>query len=273
MKTRILTALILLPPVIYLIGWSPWWLFLGAVMLTVVLALHEYFRICRASGFQPLPALGYAGAVGTCLAQTWGVLGAPNPTAALLGLFILLTMALALLRNADLKQYLAGVAATVLGVAYIALPLSFFLLLRYRDAEAGPRWVLLLCLVIWSGDICAYLVGRTVGRHRLFARVSPKKTYEGAVAGLGGGLLVAWAFKYWWWKTADLGTVLLLAGLVAVAGQIGDFVESAIKRGAGLKDSGSILPGHGGMLDRIDALLFGAATLWLALTVKDLGLL
>jgi phosphatidate cytidylyltransferase len=106
----------------------------------------------------------------------------------------------------------------------------------------------------------------------LFPRVSPKKTWEGAMAGLAGSLLAAGAYSRWAWRTADLAVVLILAGLIAIAGQVGDLAESAMKRGAGVKDSGGILPGHGGVLDRIDALLFGSAALWLALSLKDLGI-
>ena len=130
----------------------------------------------------------------------------------------------------------------------------------------------MLFLVIWAGDIFAYFIGRTVGRHLLFPRVSPKKTWEGSVAGFAGSLLAAWAYTHWVWRTADMVTVLFLAGLVAMAGQVGDLAESAMKRSAGVKDSGSLLPGHGGMLDRVDALLFGSAVLWLALALKDLGI-
>ena len=130
---------------------------------------------------------------------------------------------------------------------------------------AGSRFLLLLFLVIWAGDICAYLVGRPLGRTPFFARISPRKTWEGALAGLAGSLLAAWAFAHWFWKTADVKTVMLLAAWIAVAGQVGDLVESAIKRGANQKDSGTLLPGHGGFLDRIDSLLFAAPALWLAL--------
>ena len=100
--------------------------------------------------------------------------------------------------------------------------------------------------MIWAGDICAYLVGRPFGRTPFFARISPRKTWEGALAGLAGSLLAAWAFAHWFWKTADVKTVMLIAAWIAVAGQVGDLVESAIKRGANQKDSGTLLPGHGG---------------------------
>jgi phosphatidate cytidylyltransferase len=138
------------------------------------------------------------------------------------------------------------------------------------DAAGGRNLLLLLFLVIWADDTFAYLVGRTIGRNRLFPSISPKKTLEGSVAGLGGSLLVAWGFTSLFWQTASWKKAMLLAGIVAVFGQIGDLAESAIKRGASVKDSGSVLPGHGGLLDRVDSLLFGAPVLWLSLAIWEL---
>jgi phosphatidate cytidylyltransferase len=130
--------------------------------------------------------------------------------------------------------------------------------------------MLLLFLVIWADDTLAYLVGRAIGRKRLFPSISPHKTLEGSLAGLVGSLLVAWGFAGLFWQTASMKKVILLAVLVAVFGQIGDLAESAMKRGANLKDSGSALPGHGGLLDRVDSLLFGAPVLWLSLVIVGL---
>ena len=272
MKTRILTALLLFPPAIYLIGWSPLWLFLAAVMLVAGLSLHEYFVICRASGFKVLAVLGYAGAGGACLAQAYAVRDGPNLTVAVLGGFLLLTFSVALVRLSELKDYLPAVAATSLGVLYIGIPFSFLISLRFKDPASGFHWIFVLFLVIWAGDILAYFTGRAVGRHLLFPSASPNKTWEGALAGLAGSLFATWGYARWVWKSADVIIVLILAALIAVAGQVGDLAESAMKRGADLKDSGSILPGHGGILDRVDALLFGSAVLWLALSLRDLGI-
>jgi phosphatidate cytidylyltransferase len=268
MKSRILTALVLLPPVVYLIGWSPSWLFLLAVTLTVEASLYEYFLICRNAGLPSIPAIGYAGGAALCLAQAAALFFPANLTLAVLGLFLLVTLSLALVWTVDLKEYLQAVSSTMFGILYVGFTLSCLIPLRYSDPVKGQKLILLLFLVIWAGDICAFFVGRSVGRHFVFPRVSPKKTVEGAVGGLAGSLLIAWAFVHGFWQTADLKKVILLAALIAVAGQVGDFAESAMKRGAGMKDSGAILPGHGGLLDRIDALLFGAATLWLALSIK-----
>jgi len=270
MKPRILTALILLPPVVCVLGWSPWWLFLVALIAVVEVALREYFHICRHSGFTTFPVAGYLGAAAICLAQAAALKFPEIPlTLVTLALFGLLTMTFAPLWTENLKQYLAGAATTILGVLYVGWSLAVLIPLRFSDEAKGRYLILLLFLVIWAGDICAYFVGRTMGRHLLFPRVSPKKTVEGAIGGLAGSLLVAWGLTHWFWHTADWRKVMLLAGLINVAGQVGDFVESAMKRGAELKDSGTILPGHGGMLDRIDALLFGSVALWLVLALDN----
>ena len=272
MKTRILTALLLFPPAIYLIGWSPLWLFLLAVLVLAGLALHEYFAICRASGFHGLSAIGYAGAAGVCLAEAHTARGGSHLTFAALALFLLLLLSAALFQIRDLKDYLAAAGSTAFGVIYVGLPIAFLIPIRFKDPESGFHWIFVLFLVIWAGDIFAYFTGRTMGRHLLFPTISPKKTWEGAVAGFAGSLLAAAVYTHWVWKRADLTIVLILAGLIAIAGQVGDLAESAMKRGANLKDSGSILPGHGGILDRVDALLFGSVVLWMALRLMELGI-
>lgn len=268
MKLRVITAAFLIPPVIYLIGWSPQWLFLLAILITVEISLHEYFSLFRAAGFRVLPVLGYLGGALVCLCQATG-----NPThwvMALATLWLLLVMATGMWRIQDLKEYLGAVTATFFGICYVALTLSLLYEIRYAVPEDGRRYVLLLFLVIWADDIFAYLVGRSLGKHLIFPRVSPKKTVEGSSGGLLGSLLVAWAFTHWFWQTADLKSVMILALIVAVAGQLGDLAESALKRGANVKDSGTLLPGHGGMLDRIDSLLFGVPALWLCLYLRGI---
>lgn len=276
MKSRILTALILIPPAIYLIGWSPLWLFAAAAALVGILALREYFQICGLNGHKVYQAVGYASVALQCVAAAVAIhrggLAEPSVTAAMFPLLVFLAPIALLVQKKDSKHPLVPVWNFSLGILYIGVPLSLLILVRFLDPASGFHWIFLLFLVIWAGDISAYFVGRTIGRHLLFPRVSPKKTVEGAVAGLLGSLLVTWGFASWVWKTADLKWVIFLAALIAIAGQVGDLVESALKRRAGLKDSGTILPGHGGILDRIDALLFGSATLWLALSLKDLGI-
>jgi len=283
MKLRFLTALLLIPPVIYLIGWSPKWLLLAAVIAAVELCLYEFFQLCRHAEFQPLATLGYLAGAAICAARAADVDGIELYSLLLLIALVLITLLVALVTSHDLKTYLGAVSTTLFGVVYIALGLSCLIPLRFSylshavlrvagmpDAAGGRNLLLLLFLVIWADDTFAYLVGRTIGRNRLFPSISPKKTLEGSVAGLGGSLLVAWGFTSLFWQTASWKKAMLLAGIVAVFGQIGDLAESAIKRGASVKDSGSVLPGHGGLLDRVDSLLFGAPVLWLSLAIWEL---
>lgn len=282
MLKRTVTAILMIPPVLYLIGWSPKWLFLLAVVLGAMLALHEYFGLCRAMSFKVFPWTGYAAVAVLCVAQTFPRRLSFSVITFLLAAFLLIIPTAAMRRSVNLKDYLVANAATLFGILYIGLSLSFLLPIRFDTRSfggealvgglnwlpplsAGSRLLLLLFVVIWAGDICAYLVGRPLGRTPFFARISPRKTWEGALAGLAGSLLAGWGFAHWFRRTADLKTVILLAGWIAVAGQIGDLVESSIKRGADQKDSGTILPGHGGFLDRIDSLIFAAPALWLAL--------
>jgi phosphatidate cytidylyltransferase len=279
MNLRVLTALVLIPPVVYLIGWSPKWLLLAAVVAVVELCLYEFFQLCRQADFKPLSALGYLAGAAVCAVRAWETNGAETYSLLLLVAFVLTTLTVALVTSRDLKTYLGATTTTIFGVVYIGLTFSCLFPLRFsqlgvrslglpeRDPSAGRNLLLLLFLVVWSDDTFAYLVGRTVGRRILFPSISPKKTLEGSLAGFAGSLLVAWVFTGLFWQTASLKAVILLAGLVALFGQIGDLAESAMKRGANMKDSGSVLPGHGGMLDRVDSLLFGAPVLWLSLVI------
>jgi len=280
MLKRTLTALLLIPPVVYLIGWSPKWLFVLAVVGGVVLALREYFALCRAMGYQVFPWIGYVAGAVLSVVQVPPARWHFHPVAVFLVALVLLIPTLAMRRSTELKDYLAATSVTFFGILYIGLSLSCLIPIRFEShliggyplgggwvqPVEGPELILLLFLVIWAGDTCAYLVGRPFGHTPFFARISPRKTWEGSLAGLAGSLLAGWGFAHWFWRTADMKTVILLAAWIAVAGQVGDLVESAIKRGANQKDSGTLLPGHGGFLDRIDSLIFAAPALWMAMS-------
>ncbi len=270
MKLRILTAVPLALVVLWLILQAPEWLFLLALLVTVERCLYEFFNLSRLAGLAAFPAVGYAAGGAICLAQAAEIRVRGSWVWSVLVLFILLTLALALKWTGHFKQYLAATSATLFGVLYVAFSLSWLVPLRWAEPSVGRHLMLLLFLVIWAGDIFALLIGRWVGRTLLLPRISPKKTVEGAVGGLGGSLLVAWVVGRWFWRTTGLKTVILLGGFVALAGQIGDLVESALKRGAEVKDAGTLLPGHGGLIDRVDSLLFGTPTLWLALAIQNL---
>jgi phosphatidate cytidylyltransferase len=179
-----------------------------------------------------------------------------------------------------LDRVLPDAARGLFGLVYVAYPLTLVPLIWNRPEGDGKPLLLFLMVCVWSGDIAALYVGRRWGRNKL-TRLSPNKTWEGAFASVGGSLLAGLAVVLAGnlLSTYESNTILhivepvwqsaVLAVIINVAAQLGDLLESAIKRGAGVKDSGTILPGHGGVLDRIDALLVAAPVLWCVLLLKD----
>jgi phosphatidate cytidylyltransferase len=286
---RIATAVVLIPIVLALILRAPVPVLAAVAAIVALLTIREFLQLTKSYGVQPLrwPTYIFAAIFFAFLGLN---LGGQKPLpataifiyclafAAAIVPFVALTVAM---RRVELRGGYPAAAASVFAFTYIALPLG--MLVQLRQQWAGAFYLLYLLLVVWAGDIFAYFVGKAIGRHRMAPRISPKKTWEGAVASLVASVAVGWLlFQY----SLQISTALLRAGLIErrdglfgleqpaagpvialtiglnVAAQLGDLVESLIKRGAGVKDSGAILPGHGGMLDRIDALLFAAPVLW-----------
>jgi phosphatidate cytidylyltransferase len=267
MKLRILTALVMAPLAFWIVGWSPEWLFLLVLLVTVERGLYEFFAISLQAGFKTVPVIGYVAAGALCLAQAYelrrpGILW----PAILIILVLAFLLALIVARRgpAGPKHFLSGTVATLFGIFYIGFTLSWLLPMRFSTPPGGRNLTLLLFLVIWSGDIFALLVGRSFGRTPLAPRISPQKTVEGSMGGLIGSLVIGWAFAHWFWQTEPLKTVILFIVLIAVVGQAGDLLESGLKRACEVKDSGTLLPGHGGLLDRIDSLMLAVPALWIA---------
>jgi len=293
MKLRILTALVLIPPALYVLYKAPLWVFLLVLLAVVGRNLYEYVGMVRQMGAESLPVIAYVACGALCVGQCVDLRNRGFWVPALLASVLPLTMFLGLFQAKDLREYLGTVSSTVLGILYVGFNLSCLVPLGFDShiaastvrtlwgrgvptavfAESSPGRDLLvfLFLIVWVGDAFAYFLGRALGRTPLFPRVSPKKTLEGSVAGLLGSLLVGWVFAQWKWHGADGWRVIILAGSVAAAGQVGDLAESALKRGSNLKDSGSLLPGHGGLLDRMDSLLFAIPVLWAMLAFKSRG--
>lgn len=266
MKLRFLTALVMAPLAFWIIGWAPEWLFLLVLLAIVERGLYEFFALSRNAGFKTVPGIGYAAGGALCLAQAaeihWpGTLG--SCFLVVLVASVLLTLTMGLRWPSEPKHFLSATAATIFGFLYIGFTLSWLVPLRFSVLSGGRNLALFLFLVIIVGDIFALFVGRAVGRTPLCPQISPKKTVEGAIGGLFGSLIVAWVFTYWFWQTEPMKTAILYAGLTAVVGQVGDLVESALKRAGDVKDSGTLLPGHGGLLDRIDSLVFAVPALWM----------
>ncbi len=271
---RILTAAVLIPLVVILILWGPLWLMMLAAWAVAELALYEYLALAEASGSRTPRWL----VLGCCTILFAVAYWAPAPfLLAALGVFALALLGFCSL-SSPLSRVLADTALGFFGLMYVAFPLVLAPLITAR--ENGTAQLLFLLVVVWAGDITALYVGRSVGRHAMAPVLSPKKTWEGAVGSMLGSILAGLAlvglgsrlyrhgfqlllFAQPWWYWAGM------AILLNVAAQIGDLLESAIKRGAGIKDSGSILPGHGGVLDRIDALLLALPVLWYALLFRQ----
>jgi phosphatidate cytidylyltransferase len=286
---RIATALVLIPIVLALILRAPVAVLAVVAAVVALLTISEFLRLTESYGVQPLrwPTYLFTGlffqvvAIGaggeTPLAGT-GKFLVTLALAAAIAPFLFLTI---VMRRGDLRSGYPAAAASVFAFTYIALPMG--MLVQLREQAAGAIYLLYLLLVVWAGDIFAYFVGKSMGRHLMSPRISPKKTWEGAAASMVASVGVGWLlFRHaeqissallhyglitrpggmYGLEIPEMGPVILLTIVLNIAAQLGDLVESLIKRGAGVKDSGAILPGHGGMFDRIDALLFAAPVLW-----------
>jgi len=255
---RVATALVALPALLAALLLGPPWLAVALVALALALGLREFSSLLRARGIRPMPHVGFPLAAALFLdVVSPGWLGVPF---APLGALLLLTFTL--WRGADFESVSAA-AATLLGAVYLGALGGTIAALRVLDpvAEGAWRMVLLLGILVFS-DSFAFFVGHAVGRRRLLPVISPGKSVEGAIGGLVGGVLGAFVVRHL--GLPDL-PALHTAGLglaVAAMGIVGDLDESLLKRWAGVKDSGTLFPGHGGMLDRLDSLLFGAPVLY-----------
>jgi phosphatidate cytidylyltransferase len=254
MSRRVLTIAVGLPLFLLLLwrGGMPWTLLLG---LLAVGGAYEWVQLSRAAGALPAPAVALGG---TAL-----LFAAAARRPELVGPALLAVTVAALLVQllpAYRRHALANAGATVLGALYPALFVTLDLL---RAPSSGYAYTLLVVVAVWASDGAAMIGGRSFGRHTLAPALSPKKTWEGAVSGLGGA--VAGALAVGWLLDLPLGVAAAAGVVVAVAGLLGDLAESALKRSAGVKDTGTLLPGHGGILDRFDAMLFAAPAVYLLL--------
>lgn len=259
---RVLTALVLVPVLIAIIGYAPPFCFLLLVCAASFLAIEEFFSLATQAGLEVFRISGHGSAL-LLLATLYGsATTGSNAWTALLALAAspFVFFALSLCRGNRLATVLPGVAATLLGLIYVSLTLGLLVVVQVSPMSRGlgRQWVFFLLLVVWLGDTGAYYIGRVFGRHPLAPLISPKKTIEGTLGGLLGNLLASVLGKQILLSDAALLHLMVLALLMGVVSQIGDLAESALKRGAGVKDSSNLLPGHGGMLDRIDGVLFAS---------------
>jgi phosphatidate cytidylyltransferase len=245
--SRVVVAALLLPLILLVIWAGGWWVF-GLAALAAVMALHEFYGMTR--GLRPVVLAGYAGTLAALIGAEWG------PEWALAGFLSTFGFAFAFKGLAGVQPTLLSIAATVLGGAWIGLGIAHMILIR-EIPEHGTLAAFTVLLAVFAADTAAYVAGRLIGRHKLAPRTSPGKTWEGLAAGTIVAVLVPF-FALYEEGFLDVTQSLVLGGAIAVAAPMGDLFESALKRDAGLKDTGRLLLGHGGMLDRLDALLFTA---------------
>jgi phosphatidate cytidylyltransferase len=278
MLLRVLTASVLIPVVVALVWWGPPALLAAVAAVVAVVALGEFFDMGERVGLRPFRKWTMACAVGIFYAQySAGLIetralgegafivrdvarGMISVEAVLL-VFLFGAVGIALATRRGLHEVLPAMSVSAAGLLLIVLPFSY--VVRINQIErAGRQLVLFTLCLIWAGDMLAYFVGRSLGRLPMAPALSPKKTWEGALANFIASLLVAVLFSRW--LQTEALDLLVVAGLANIAGQMGDLIESAYKRGAAVKDSSSLLPGHGGMLDRVDSLILASPVVWIA---------
>ena len=306
--TRVLAALVLIP-IVVAAGWYGDWALAALLSVASGIAAWEFFRIARAAGHTPFATAGIAVATLLPLSVHARYLGLPgsavqgqdvfgptlapilDPLARALIAMLTLSMSgaavllLALIAASVVRRGVTGtplgaVATTILGVLYTGGMLAFAYALRYHPYAVGPAAGAVVLgfplLITWITDTGAFFIGRAFGRRKLMPSVSPGKSVEGAIGGLLCAVLAAWLYeRYVMIPVARLafypGAVVLFGALVSLAGQIGDLAESLFKREAGVKDSSRIIPGHGGVLDRVDSVLFTIPVAFWLLTVLRLS--
>jgi len=289
MIKRVATAVVLIPLVLLLVLKAPLYVLALVAGAVALLAIAEFLKLATHYAVQPLRPATYAFVTiffvfvivastnRTPLVETTAILYG-LAVAAALAPFVFLTGAM---QRTDLATGYPAAAASSFAFVYIAAPMA--LLVAIREHPAGAIWTIYTLLAVWAGDIFAYFVGKSLGRHRMSPEISPKKTWEGAIASTLASVIVGTLWMQhapgisaallriglidrragmFGLEQPQLWPILLLSAVVNIAAQLGDLVESLIKRGAGVKDSGTILPGHGGMLDRIDAMLFAVPIVW-----------
>jgi phosphatidate cytidylyltransferase len=291
---RVLTAAVLIPIVLLLVLRAPVPVVAFITAVVALLAIHELLKLSEAYAIRPFrwPTYIFVGLF-------FAIIAIPSATpllstsgfafialsAAILAPFIFLSIGM--LRS-DLPTAFPAALVSSFAFAYIALPLAC--LVQLREQWQGAFYLLYLLLVVWAGDVFAYFIGKSIGRHRMSPSVSPHKTWEGAIASVAASVAVGLLMFHYaipissallrahlinlqdgvFNNQPSLIPIIALSIVLNIAAQLGDLVESLIKRGANVKDSGAILPGHGGMFDRIDALLFAAPVLWIYIAYRVL---
>jgi phosphatidate cytidylyltransferase len=277
MLLRLATAAVLIPIVVALVWWAPAIVLAGIAAVVAILALVEFLNLAERIGLRGFRLWTYfctvlifyaqfsLGRIETHslaggLSMVRDAAGGTLSIEAALLIFLFGSIVLGLLTKRPLHDVLPAIAIGSAALLFVVLPFSY--IVRLDELEpVGRQLVLFTLVLVWAGDMLAYFVGKSLGRVPMAPALSPKKTWEGAMGNVLASMIVAVLFAHW--MQTDVLTLLVIAGVANIAGQAGDLIESAYKRGAAVKDSGSLLPGHGGMLDRIDSLILATPVVWL----------
>jgi phosphatidate cytidylyltransferase len=254
---RELTAAVLAPLTIWIIGWSNQWVFNIAIAIIAVLALYEFLALGRNKGYNTPVIL--------CILITLFIIAAfiVEEVSVEMGMFVTLLVIPAsyVFRNDSLDNALPSSAIAVLATMYVGMLAGSLIRLR-NDFPVGPKLVFFLLLVVWLGDAGAYYTGKKFGKHKMSPRISPKKTIEGGIGGVITSIVTAVVIQLTFFHEIPLVHAIAVGIVLSIAGMIGDLAESMWKRSAAVKDSGTLIPGHGGFLDRFDSILFTAPILY-----------
>jgi phosphatidate cytidylyltransferase len=277
MLLRLATAAVLIPVVVALVWWAPAIILAGIAAVVAILALVEFLNLGDRIGLRGFKLWTYFCTVlifyaqfslgriephtlSSGLSMVRDAAGGTLSIEAALLIFLFGCVILGLLTKRPLHEVLPAISIGSAALLFIVLPFSY--IVRLDELEAVGRQLVLFTLVlVWAGDMLAYFVGKSLGRVPMAPALSPQKTWEGALGNVLASMIVAVLFARW--MQTDVITLLVIAGIANIAGQAGDLIESAYKRGAAVKDSGGLLPGHGGMLDRIDSLILASPVVWL----------
>lgn len=272
MKTRILTALIALPIIIASIILPAYfpetvWLFVVIAVLAIAAGLFEFYSLTKKLELKADAAVGYLGAAAIVISFIFDAPSkAPDLLILTLALFVIGVLVSQTFRfQKDFSKMLAGIGVTILGVLYVAFLAGFLISMRVGFEQFPGLSTDLLSfffLVIFGSDAGAYFAGKALGKHKLAPAISPGKTMEGLIGGIVAAAAFAALATFWFFPELPYQISIPLAVVLAVVGVLGDLAESAMKRGSKTKDAASLLPGHGGLLDRLDSLLFGAPILY-----------
>ncbi len=262
MLRRIFSALILIPITLLAVFYAPPLLYLAILGILGSICLHEYFHLTRRMGFRGQPWFGHP-----CL---WFLLIGLHeqwlPADLACAIVVLGAFLAAMWRRDPMKDRAAGLMSNLLGIFYLAAGFYSALAVRFDfGARAGLEWTIVLLASVWAGDTAALLGGKSLGRTRFAPRLSPNKTNEGAVCGLLAGIGAAILLQQSIFPGISLPHVFIASLLIGIFGQLGDLAESMLKRAAETKESSHLIPGHGGVLDRVDSLLFAFPVLYLLL--------